>query len=138
MQTPSIYEWVKTEESAFLTDKVKVGDNWEWSFHDHVQLLFHLKNGVFFTGLNDYLRSFKNIMEPLLNLAYWTEDLEVKDVVFYIENEVGRAVSFLVKKFHDEIYVKEHNLDTLLAEITGSGLEDGGVLEQTDSGPEVL
>ena len=138
MQQESIYEWVKSEESAFLTDKVKVGDNWEWSWRDHVQLIFHLKNGVFFTGLNDYLRSFKNIMEPLLNLAYWTEDLEVKDVVFYVENEVGRAVSFLVKKYHDEIYVKEHNLDTLFDEITESDLDYGGVIVQTEGEPEVL
>src|SRR3990167_8196044 len=140
MQQESIYEWVKSEGSAFLTDKVKVGDNWEWSWRDHVKLIFHLKNGVFLTGLNDYLRSVKNIMEPLLNLAYWTEDLEVKDVVFYVENEVGRVVSFLVKKYHDEIYVKEHNIDTLFDEITESDLDYGGVLVQKTAKetPEVI
>lgn len=134
----SIYEYVKAEEAAFLTDKVKVADNWDWSFRDHVQLIFHLKNGVFYTGQNDYLRAFKNIMEPLLNLAYWTEDLEVKDVVFFMENKISRAASFIIKKFHDEVYVREHNLDTLFDEITESDLDYGGVIVQTEGEPEVL
>ena len=138
MQSPDIYQYVKEQEASFETDEIRVGSNWDWSFSRHVQLIFHLKNGVFFTGQNDYLRAFKNIMEPLLNLAYWTEDLEVKDVVFFIENEVGRAVSFLIKKYHDEVYVKEHNLDTLFDEITESDLDYGGVIVQTEGEPEVL
>ena len=138
MTLVSIYEYVKAEEARFETDEISVGDNWSWSFRRHVQLIFHLKNGVFFTGQNDYLRAFKNIMEPLLNLAYWTEDLEVKDVVFFIENKVDRAASFIIKKFHDEVYVREHNLDTLFDEITESDLDYGGVIVQTEGEPEVL
>lgn len=94
-------------------------------------MILHLKNGVFFTGENDYLRAFKNIMEPVLNLSYWTEDLEVKDVVFFIENENGRVLSFLIKKYHEEVYVKEHNLDELFDEITESDVDYGGVLVDT-------
>lgn len=135
----SIYDWVKKEESRFETEEIQVGDNWNWSFRKHVQLIFHLMNGVFYTGSNDWMRAFKNIMEPILNLAYWSEDIEVKDVVFYIESENGRELSFLVKKYHDEVYVKKYNLDTLFDEITESDLDYGGVLLQKQDGkPEVL
>lgn len=135
----SIYAYVKSEEANFESNEVQVGDNWSWNFRDHVQLIFHLKNGVFFTGENNWLRAFKNIMEPILNLSYWTEDIEVKDVTFYIENENGRALSFLVKKYHDEKYVKEHDLDTLFDEITESDIDYGGVLVQKGvERPEVL
>lgn len=137
---PDIYGFIQSEESNFQTDEVRVGDNWNWNFRDHVQLIFHLKNGVFYTGSNDYLRAFKNIMEPMLNLSYWTEDIEVKDVVFYIEERTGRVLSFLVKKYYEEVYVKENNLDTFFDEVTESDLDYGGVLVQKtkDPRPEVL
>ena len=141
-----IFQWIKQEETEAETEQIQVGSNWNWNFREHVQLIFHLKNGVFYTGSSELgareqgmLRTFKNIMEPILNLAYWTEDIEVKDVVFYIENEVGRVLSFLIKKYHDEVYVKEHDLDTLFDEITESDLDYGGVLVQDGlERPEVL
>lgn len=140
MTPPSIYSYIKAEENNYETEEIQLGDNWYWNMRKHVQLIFHLKNGVFYTGENNWLRAFKNIMEPLLNLAYWTEDIEVKDVVFFIENKTGRVLSFLIKKYHDEVYVRENDLDTLFDEITESDLDYGGVLVQkTASGlPEVL
>lgn len=140
MNQPSIYSYVQEEENSFQTEEIRVGDNWNWNFRNHVQLIFHLKNGVFFTGENDWMRAFKNIMQPMLNLSYWAEDIEVKDIVFYIENKMGRVLSFLVKKYHEEVYVKENDLDTLIDEITESDLDYGGVLVQKTSGarPEVL
>ena len=132
----SIYEYVTQEEARFQTEKVRVADNWEWSLRDHVQLIFHLKNGIFYTGENDWLRAFKNIMEPILNLAYWAEDIELKDVVFFIESAKGRVLSFFVKKYHDEVYVRQHNLDTMLDEITESDVDYGGTLVQKTNTPK--
>ena len=143
MNQQDIYSYIKTEENRFQTEYVQVGDNWQWNLREHVQLLFHLKNSVFFTGSNEWktmLRAFKNIMEPILNLSYWAEDIEVKDVVFYIENAKGRILSFFFKKYHDEVYVKEHDLDTLFDEITESDVDYGGALVQRSRfpRPEVL
>lgn len=131
-----IYSYIKSEEANFDTQEIRVGDNWEWSMKNHIQMIFHLKNGRFFTGANDFTRVFKNIMQPILNLCYWAEDIEVKDVVFYIESKMGRVLSFLVKKYHDEVYVKENDLDTLFDEITEDDIDYGGVLIQ--KGPEVV
>lgn len=130
MMHPTIGGYIKAQEADFETREVQVGDNWSWNLRKHVQMIFHLKNGVFFTGENQWLRAFKNIMEPMLNLAYWTEDIEVKDVTFFIESPTGRALSFLVKKYHDEVFVREHNLDTLFDQITESDIDYGGVLVQ--------
>ena len=140
MFTPDIYQYVKSEEANFEGNDIQVGQNWHWNFRKHVQLIFHLKNGVFFTGENNWLRAFKQIMRPLLRLSYWTEDIEVKDVVFYIESENGRALSFLVKKYHDEVFVKENDLDTLFDKITESDIDYGGVLIQNvkTGEPEVI
>lgn len=140
MFLPSIYAWAKSEEANFEANEIQVGDNWHWNFRKHVQLIFHLKNGVFFTGENNWLRAFKQIMRPLLRLSYWTEDIEVKDVVFTIESENGRALSFLIKKYHDEIFVRENDLDTVFDEITESDIDYGGALIQktNTARPEVL
>ena len=130
MTSPSIYSWVKERESQFETQEIQVGDNWYWNFRKHVQLIFHLKNGIFYTGENEWLRAFKAVMEPILELNYWTEDIEVKDVVFTIENEQGKVLSFLLKKYYDEVYIHKHNLETLFDEITESDIDYGGVLVQ--------
>lgn len=136
---PSIYDYIKKEESDFETSEVQLGDNWFWNMRRHIQLIFHLKNGIFFTGENNWLRAFKNIMEPILHLSYWTEDLEVKDVNFYTEGDDSRVLPFLIKKYHDEVYAKDHDLDALFDEITESDLDYGGVLVQKGSDiPEVL
>ena len=135
MMHPSIYTYIKSEEKDYESDEIRLGDNWNWNMRDHIQLIFHLKNGVFYTGENNWIRSFKNIMDPMLNLSYWTEDLEVKDVAFYIKSKRGRVMSFLVKKYHDEVFTRQYNLDTIFDEITESDLDYGGVLVQKTSGP---
>lgn len=140
MIPPSIYSYIKEQESKFETEEIQVGDNWYWNLRRHVQMLFHLKNGLFFTGNNDLLRAFKNVMEPILELCYWTEDLEMKDVVLFIEGENSRVQSFLVKKWHDEKFVREHDLDTFFDEVIESDLDYGGVLVQktAETRPEVI
>lgn len=135
----NIYDYIKTEEARFETEEVQIGDNWFFNLRRHIQLIFHLKNGIFFTGENDWLRAFKNIMEPILELCYWTEDIEVKDTTFFLDGENDRALSFLVKKYHDEIYSREHNLDEMFDEITETDIDYGGVLVQRGvERPEVL
>lgn len=127
----TIFSYITQQENLFNTEEVQVGSNWRWNFKTHVQMIFHLKHGVFFSGENDWMRSFKNIMEPVLSLAYWTEDIEVKDIEFFLENRLGRIASFLIKKYHDEVYVREHDIDELIDEITESDVDYGGVLVDT-------
>lgn len=130
MIPPTIFGFIQAEEARFETEEIRVGKNWSWSMSNHIQLIFHLKNGIFYTGENNWLRAFKNIMEPILNLSDWMEDLEVKDVVFYIESQTGRVLSFLIKKYHDELYTKEHDLEKMFDDITEGDNAYGGVLVQ--------
>src|SRR3990167_6758960 len=125
-----IYAFIRTEESDYESQEKQIGDNWWWNMRKHIQMIFHLKNSQFFTGANDWMRNFMNRMEPILELCYWTEDLEVKDVTFFIEGEDNRALSFLIKKYHDEVYVREHDLDSFFDEITESDIDYGGHLGQ--------
>jgi len=127
----TIFDYITQQENEYQSGEITVGDNWRWSMRQHVQMLFHLRNGMFFKGANDFNRAFKNVMEPIIDLANWTEDLEVKDILFYIENANGRGLSFLIKKYHDEVYTREHDMDDLLDEITEGDNSYGGVLIDT-------
>lgn len=125
-----IFSYITTEESAYKTEEARLADNWSWNMRDHLQLIYHLKNSQFYTGENDWLRPFKNILEPLIELANWTEDIEVKDIIFYTEGEYDRTKSFLIKKYHDEVYVRENDIDEFIDTITESDNTYGGVLVQ--------
>ena len=134
-----IFSYIKEQENTYETQEIRLGDNWSWNMRNHIQLIFHLINGVFFTGENNWLRAFKNIMEPMLQLSFWTEDIEVKDIVFYVTGSNNRVKSFLLKRYHDDVFVKKYNVDTLIDEITETDLEYGGVLVQKGKDiPEVL
>jgi hypothetical protein len=136
---PLIFDYIKKQESDYETSEVQVGDNMFWNMRKHVQMIFHLKNGYFYTGDNDWMRAFKNIMEPILELSYWTEDLEVKDVQFFIEGTDDKVKSFLIKKYHDEVYTREHDIDTLFDQITECDIDYGGVLVQQGlERPEII
>lgn len=139
MLPSNIHDYIVQQESDFETQEIQVGDNWSWSLRNHVQMIFHMVNSIFYKGENNWLRAFKQVMEPIIGLSAWTEDIEVKDVVFFITGQKGKALSFLLKKYHDEIYAKEHNLDEMIDDITEDDLTYGGVLVQKKKGkPEVL
>lgn len=128
-----IFQYIIAEESRFETDKIKIGTNWNFNMKEFVQMVFHLKHGVFFNGENDWMRSFKNVMDIVLGNAKVAEDIEAKDVVFFSESRNGRVVSFFFKKYHDEVYVKKYDLDELFDEITESDVDYGGVIVDTTS-----
>lgn len=130
MNNPSIFSYIEQEENAYKTEESRLGDNWSWNMRDHLQLIYHLKNSIFFTGENDWMRPFKNILEPLIELANWTEDIEVKDIAFFIEGDEDRVKSFLIKKYHDEVYVRKYNVDDFIDQITEQDNTYGGVLVQ--------
>lgn len=135
MKSLDIFSYIKSQEKEYETEEIKVGDNWNWNMRDHIQMIFHLKHGRFFTGDNDYMRAFKQVMLPLLRLSYWTEDIELKDIVFFIERSNGRALSFLLKKYHDEVFARENDVDTMIDQITVSDIDYGGVLVQKSKNP---
>ena len=128
-----IFQYITTEESKFQTDKIQIGTNWQWNMKEFVQMVFHLKHGVFFSGENDWMRAFKNVMDIVLGNAKVAEDIELKDVVFFSESANGRVASFFFKKYHDEVYSKKYDLDELFDEITESDVDYGGVIVDTMS-----
>ena len=138
--SPSIFDFVKSEEGRFDTKQVKVLDNWDWNFRTHTNMSLSFKYGQFTTGGNDWTRPFRKVIAPILKLRYRSQDIEVKDIVLYAEEENGRVLSFLIKKYHDDVFLKKYNLDSFIDEAKEGEIDLGGVLIQktNTARPEVL
>ena len=132
-----IYSYITTEKTSYELPIDLQG--WEWNMKEHIKTAFFYKNGRILSGNSDF-KPVKNIVRPILNLQYRTEDLDVKDVVIYINSPDKYSLSFLVKKYYEEVFLKKHNLEDFLDESNESRI-DYGLALLYDNGtpvPEVI
>lgn len=136
-QYSNIYDFVVGEEAAF-SNSIDI-NGWSWNFKEHVKTSFYYKHGRLLNG-NDENTPVKNITRPILNLQYSAEDLDVKDIQLYIDDPDSYHLSFLIKKYHDDVFVVENDLDTFLDEAIVSKIDYGGVLVKKgkNARPEVV
>jgi len=118
----TIYDMVEGEEAAFL-HPIDI-NGWNWSFKEHIKTSFYYKHGRLLGG-NDENTPVKNITRPLLNLQYRAEDIDVKDIVLYVDDPDSYHLSFLVKKYHDDVFSVENNLDAFIDEWKESKVDYG-------------
>ena len=131
-----IYQFVKSQEENYKLPIDIMG--WRWNMPEHIKTSFYYKNGRLLTGNTDD-KPVKNITRPILNLQYRTEDIDVKDILLYVEDPERYHLSFLVKKYHDDVFVIENNVDDFLDKLNESRIDYGGGLSKKGSGlPEVV
>src|SRR3990167_11001020 len=104
-----IFQFVRTQESNYQRP-IPVG-NKEWSMKDHIERSTLYRDSDI-VGPKTKFTAIKNITRPILNLQYRTEDIDVKDVQIYVDDKEKYHLSFLVKKYHDDVFVVENDLDT--------------------------
>ncbi len=121
-----IFQFIRAEEKNYVLP-IPVHDDWEWSMRDFVKQCFFYKNGRLLTGNADD-KPVKNIVLYLRNLQDWAEDIDVKDINIYANDKNKQHLSFLIKKYHDDIFIKENDLDTFIDEGRETKNDYGGVL----------
>lgn len=125
MKATDIYDFVTQEEANY---QLPISTNgWDWCMPEHIKTSFFYKFGRLTTGNQDD-KPVKNIVRPILNLAYRAEDIDVKDIHIYVNNPDKYHLSFLVKKYHDDVFVRENDLDTFFDELKESKIDYGGGL----------
>lgn len=114
-------------------------NGWDWNMKDHIQRSFYYKYGRLLNG-NDETTPVKNITRPILNLQYRAEDIDVKDILIYVDDPENYHLSFLVKKYHDDVFIVENNIDTFIDDLKESKIDYGaGLAKKTDNArPEVV
>ncbi len=143
MEFPSsIAEFIKTEESNYQKQPIQVLDNVSWNMREHIQLSISMKYGWFTTASNDRKTKpyFKKIILPIMRVKYAARDIDVKDILLYVDDASKDHLSFLVKKFYDDVFVVEHNLDEFIDRAIEQKEDLGGTLVKkgSDGMPEVL
>ena len=133
-----IFDYIVAQENAYR-QPINLNDSWSWSMKDHLKRSSLYKNSQLLSGKNDF-KPVKNITRPILNLQYRTEDIEVKDVQIYIDDSEKYHLSFLVKKYHDDVFVQENNIDEYFDQLNISRIDYGaGLSKQLDNpAPEVV
>lgn len=106
---------------------------------EHILTTELYNNSQLLNGKNDFT-PVKNITRPILNLQHRTEDIDVKDVEIYVNDSDKYHLSFLVKKYHDDVFAVENDLDTYFDELNVSRIDYGaGLSKQLDQPcPEVV
>lgn len=114
------------EEAAYSLP-ITVEDGWEWNMKNHIKTSLFYKHGRLLTGNSDD-KPIKNITKPILNVAYRAEDIDVKDIHIYVDNAELFHLSFLIKKYHDDVFARENDLDTFFDEVKEEKIDFGGSL----------
>ena len=138
----TIHKYIQQEETSYQSRAIQLGDNWEWNMRDHITLSFHFKHGKYLNISNDLKTKppFNNIILPILEFRYAAEDRDVKDIIFETEDPEKQHLSFLIKKYWDDVFTIENNLDEFLDDCVEEKVDMGGVLVQKGTGavPEWL
>jgi hypothetical protein len=138
MKYQTIFDYILGQEAAYKLP-IEINDAWSWSMRDHIQTTVLYNNSQLLRGKTDFT-PVKNITRPILNLQHRTEDIEVKDVQIYVDDSEKYHLSFLVKKYHDDVFVQENDIDTFFDELNTERIDFGaGLSKQLDKPrPEVV
>lgn len=129
MEKPGdIFSYIQNEENAYKQG-IKLQGNWQWGMKEHLETSFLYINSQLTTGKDDF-KPVKNIILPILNLQHRTEDIELKDVTIYVDEPDAMHLSFLVKKYHDDVFVQENDIDTFLDDLSVSRIDMGAGLSK--------
>lgn len=133
-----IFSYIQSEEEAFKKT-ISLPGNWSWNMKEHLETSYLYIHSQLTTGKSDW-KPVKNIIRPILNLQHRTEDIEVKDVQIYVDDPSKYHLSFLVKKYHDDVFVKENDMETFFDELNVSRIDYGaGLSKQLNRpAPEVV
>lgn len=135
-----IFQYIVGQENDYKnTQGIPLPGGWFWSMKEHLETSFLYIHSQLKTGKSDF-KPVKNIIRPILNLQHRTEDIEVKDVQIYVNDPEKYHLSFLVKKYHDDVFVVENDMDTFFDELNVSRIDYGaGLSKQLNRpAPEVV
>ena len=133
MINDTIFSYITQQEQAYRRP-IDINRVWKWNMFDHIELSELYKYSQLSTGKDDF-KPVKNITRPILNLQYRTEDIDVKDVQMYIDDPDRFHLSFLIKKYHDDVFVVENDLDSFFDKLNESRIDFGAGLSKKLAGP---
>lgn len=135
-----IGKFIVEEENAYKTQRIEVSDNNDWNMSDHIRISTSMKLGKFIYSSNNLetKQAKRNIILPILRLRYRLEDTDVKDIILYVDDPEKSHLSFLVKKYWEDVFLLENDFDTFLDKAHRDPIDFGGGLVKDAFLPEVI
>ena len=138
----SLYKYIEQEETGYRSREIQISENWSWNMNDHLSVSFHFKHGKYL-GISNDLKTkppFHNMIMPILEFRYAAEDRDVKDIIFETEEPEKQHLSFLIKKYWDDVFTIENNLDDFIDAVVEEKVDFGGCLVKKGAGavPELI
>jgi hypothetical protein len=124
LKRETIYQYIANEETNYKTHGVPIIDGYEFKMYEHIRLSTLYKNSKFATGKDDGNRPYKNIIRPIVNVAYRSEGFDVKDIEAYVNDSENYYKSLLVRKYHSR-FARKYDLDTFIDDIVESYVDYG-------------
>ena len=121
MPTQDVFQYIKSEETSFSTARVPLTSAKDWNMKEHIERCYAVANGYYFTGVNDGLRPYDDIVTPIINVAFRTEGFDVKDIIPYVNEITQNYKSFLIKKRHPQ-WARVNQLDTFIDDVVESSV----------------
>ncbi len=117
----NVYDFIKSEETAFKTVRVPLTDSKDWNMSEHIERCYNVANAYYHSGKNDGLRRYDDIVTPIINVAFRTEGFDVKDIVPFVNDAVKNYKSFIIKKRHPQ-WARKNEIDTFIDDIVESSV----------------
>lgn len=124
-----IFSYITRAEEAY-NRPIRLNDAYQWNMKKHLQTSENYNNSQLSDSEKDDWTPVKNITRPILNLQHRAEDIDLKDVQLYIEGDDEFHLSLLVKKYHDDVFVIENDMETFFDELNVSRIDFGGGLSK--------
>lgn len=139
MEDKNVYSYILSEETSFKTVRVPITNSKDWNMSEHIERCLAVSSGFFYSGKNDGLRPYNDIVTPIIDVAFRSEGFDVKDIIPYVDNIEQAYKSFLIKKFHPQ-WAKKYELDTFIDEVVESSIIFDLVLVKDVNGvrPQVI
>lgn len=124
----NIFNYIRLQETAYK-QPIAINEKWDWNMYDHVLRSELYANSQLMNGKTEYT-PVKNITRPILNLQHRTEDIDIKDVQIYVDDPDKYYLSLLVKKYHDDVFVVENDMDSFFDDLNNSRIDFGAGLSK--------
>lgn len=139
MEEQSVFDYIKLEQNNFKTARVPLTSSKDWNMAEHIERCTAVANGWFYTGKNDGLRPYDDLVTPIINVAFRSEGFDAKDIVPFVDDMSKSYMSFIIKKYHPQ-WARKVELDTIIDDIVETSVIYDLALVKNLSGklPEVI
>lgn len=121
MEEQSVFDYIKTQENRFKTERVPLTSSKDWNMLEHIERCTNVANAWYHTGKNDGLRPYDDIVTPIINVAFRTEGFDAKDIIPFVDDADKAYMSFIIKKYAPQ-WNRKHELDTFIDDVVESSI----------------